>query len=124
MEIRREFFFGPWDGHYVICPFQTANEKSTSGRVSGPNGDPLSFSLSAAPNTGVAGRPGWDFQDLRAENMITNYKIEASPSGDENPEVPCRGLFTLPDHKFENSSADGTHYGERCHGIARAIESL
>jgi hypothetical protein len=47
-----------------------------------------------------------------------------SLSGDENPEVQRPGLFTLPDNKDEKSSADGTHYGDASHGIARAIENM
>jgi hypothetical protein len=109
--------------HYLS--FQTATEKSTGGCVSRPNGDPLPFSLPIALHIGAADRSGrWEFQNLRANNHDSQSQAAGSPSGDENPEVQCPGLFTRPDNKYEERPADRISYGEMSHGIVRAIENM
>jgi len=103
VEIRREFFFGPRDGHYVICPFQTANEKSNGGCVSRPNGDSLP-SLPVAPFTGVAGRSGLGIPGSARGKHDRQLQAAGSPSGEENPEVQCLSLFNRPDNTYEQQS--------------------
>ena len=62
--------------------------------------------------------------------MTCNYRPKAALplQGHQNPEQQNLGLFTPPNNKYDKSLAEGIrygpHYGEICHGFARAIKSL
>jgi len=64
VEIRREFFFGPRDGHHAIGPNQAANENPLADVFFVRTEIPCLFPELTVPHFGVMGGSSpWEFQD-------------------------------------------------------------